>query len=253
MPGVRVRSIKIGAPGLGAPLYYLLLALLHFDDGDGEEPMGLPMGIDDGGGVGGLGKTKDGPILLVHPVVDKVYSIFLLDGKVFLVGGGDGGGGDVAGPKLVDVEVEVVISFYHTFLTRGHLVDIVREEAVGFGMGRADGLGVGGGGEAIDVAFAFIDPIFDEADVVLLFDGEVFLMGAGDSGGGDLAGAEVMNVDVEVGSVGCLGLDVTGKGNNKHSGKENPACDSKVLHTNSDLSVINELLRQNNSFFGGGI
>ena len=73
--------------------------------------MCFSMGIDDGGRVGGLREAKDGAVLFVYPIVYKVYSIFPFDGEVFLVGGSDGGGGDVAWPQFMDIEVEVVIPF----------------------------------------------------------------------------------------------------------------------------------------------
>ena len=88
-----------------------LLSLFHFYHRNRDQPVCFAMGIDDGGGVGGLGKAEYGAVLFIYPIVNKIHSIFLLDGEVFLVGGGDGGCGDIAGSQLMDIEVKVVIPF----------------------------------------------------------------------------------------------------------------------------------------------
>ncbi len=111
------------------------MSLLDLDDGDGDQSVGFAVGVDDGGGVGRLGEAEHGAVLFIHPIVDKIYSVFLLNGEVFLMGGGDGGRGDIAGSEFMDVEVEVVIPFDHGFLAVAYLVDIVGQEAVGFGVG----------------------------------------------------------------------------------------------------------------------
>jgi hypothetical protein len=44
-----------------------------------------------------------------------------------------------------------------------------------------------------------------------------------------------------------------GSGADKDGDHADPECDGEQFHNNNDLSVINELVRQNNPFFSCGI
>jgi hypothetical protein len=178
----------------------------------------------------------------------------VLDGQIFLVGGCDGGCGDVAGSQLMDVQVKVIVSSYHGFLPFGDFVDIIGEEAVGGRMGCTDRLRIAGGRQAIDVTFALVDPILDKRDIVFLFDGEVLLVGRCDGSSSDLARAEVVDVDIEVAAVrphlGCLSHRSERERGQNAGNNVNPDGKNDRFHANSDLKVKNELMTQNNSFFG---
>src|SRR5277367_482683 len=105
----------------------LLLPLLNFYHGNRDQPMGFPMRINDGGGIRRLRQTEDGSVFLIHPIIDKIYTVFVFDGEVFLVSGSNGGCSNIAGSQLVDIEVEVVVPFHRGFLTLGYLENVIRE------------------------------------------------------------------------------------------------------------------------------
>lgn len=61
----------------------------HFDDVVRDQAMCFPVHRLQGLSVGSLGQTKDRPFLVIEPIRDITDLVFVLDGKIELVRGGD--------------------------------------------------------------------------------------------------------------------------------------------------------------------